>query len=73
MSFERRKGDGVRHLDRRRSYIDVLERVLGSGTLSQRSRQRGRFARQVNVVSPPFAAAVASLEVNVLDSTDESV
>ena len=70
MSFERRKGDGVRHLDRRRTYMDVLERVLGSGMLSQRSPQRSRF-EQVNLVTPPFAAAVASVEVRVLDSIYE--
>jgi hypothetical protein len=28
--FERRKVDFQRHLDRRRTYIDVLERVLSS-------------------------------------------
>ena len=71
MSFERRKGDGVRHLDRRRTYMDIMERVLGGGMLSQRSRQRSRFAQQVNLVTPPFAAAVASVEVRVLDSIDE--
>lgn len=27
---ERRKGDGHRTLDRRRTYIDVVERVLGT-------------------------------------------
>ena len=70
MSFERRKGDGVRHLDRRRTYMDIMERVLGSGMLSQRSRQRSHF-RQVNLVTPPFAAAVPSVEVRVLDSIDE--
>jgi hypothetical protein len=71
MSFERRKGDGVRHLDRRRTYMDVMERVLGSGMLSQRSPQRSRFAQQVNFFTPPFAAGVASFEVRVLDSIDE--
>ena len=71
MSFERRKGYGVRHLDRRRTYIDIMERVLGTETLSQRPRQRSRFARQVNLVTPPFAAVVASVEVRVLDSIFE--
>jgi hypothetical protein len=71
MSFERRKGNGVRHLDRRRTYMDIMERVLGSsGMLSQRSPQRSRF-EQVNLVTPPFAAAVASIEVRVLDSIYE--
>ncbi len=51
--------------------MDIMERVLGSGMLSQRLRERSRFARHVNVVTPPFAAAVAFFEVRVLDGIDE--
>jgi hypothetical protein len=69
-SFERRKGSGGRHLDRRRTYIDIMERVLGSRMLSPQSRQRSRFA-QIDLVTSPFAAAVSSVEVRVLDSIDE--
>jgi len=51
--------------------MDIMERVLGGGMLSQRLRQRSRFSREVDVVTPPFAAAVAFFEVRVLDGIDE--
>jgi hypothetical protein len=69
-SFERRKGSGGRHLDRRRTYIDIMERVLGTGMLSPQPRQRSHFA-QIDLVRAPVAAAISSVEVRVLDSIDE--
>jgi hypothetical protein len=42
---ERRKGDGYRTLDRRRTYIDVLERVLGTSLPSEATRSARLFVR----------------------------
>jgi len=43
--IERRKGDGHPTLDRRRTYIDVVERVLGSSLPPDISRRRSVFTR----------------------------
>jgi len=43
--IERRKGDGYRTLDRRRTYIDVLERVLGTSLPSEATRSARLFVR----------------------------
>ena len=43
--IERRKGDSQRTLDRRRTYIDVVERVLGSFLPSEIARPPTSFTR----------------------------
>ena len=55
-------------MDRRRTYVDIMERVLGSELLSQRARQHGRFIRQVAFPGRGFATAGTSVEVCILDS-----
>jgi hypothetical protein len=42
---ERRKGDGHRTLDRRRTYIDVVERVLGASLTTDTSGRMTSFRR----------------------------
>ena len=42
---ERRKGDGHRTLDRRRTYIDVVERVLGTSLPTDTSGRMTNFTR----------------------------
>ena len=68
--FERRKGYGDAIVDRRRTYVDIMERVLGVQILSQRPLQPGRFLPRVKIGRSAFGP-VASVEVQVLDSTDE--
>jgi hypothetical protein len=43
--IERRKGDGHRTVDRRRTYIDVVERVLGTSLPTESSGRMTRFTR----------------------------
>jgi hypothetical protein len=68
--FDRRKGYGEHSLDRRRSYVDIMERVLGTDLLPQ-PRQRNRFARQINLAGAAVGTAVASVEVRLLDSIED--
>ena len=42
---ERRKGDGHRTLDRRRTYIDIVERVLGPSLPTETSGRMTSFTR----------------------------
>jgi hypothetical protein len=69
--FDRRKGYGEYTLDRRRSYVDIMERVLGTDILSRRPRQRNRFAREIQIAGAAVGTAVASVEVRILDGIDD--
>jgi hypothetical protein len=55
-------------MDRRRSYVDIMERVLGTEMLSNQPRQRSRFTRDLNIAGASIGSAVAAVEVRVLDS-----
>ena len=66
--FDRRKGYGEHILDRRRTYVDIMERVLGSDILSTRPRQRSRFTRAFNIAGTPVGTAVAAVEVLILEN-----
>jgi hypothetical protein len=66
--FDRRKGYGEHTMDRRRTYVDIMERVLGSELLSQQARQRSRFVREVAFPVTGFSSAVTAVEVRILDS-----
>jgi hypothetical protein len=69
--FDRRKGSGEPTMDRRRTYVDIMERVLGNDLLSQRPRQRSRFMHAVVFAGAGFGTAVTSVEVRILDSTED--
>lgn len=66
MTFvERRKGDGHRTLDRRRSYIDVVERVLGSFLPSQTPTRGALFAR-VEIGQTVVGSTISEVQVFLL-------
>lgn len=69
--FDRRKGYGEHILDRRRTYVDVMERVLGSDTLARRAHQRSRFTSDIRLAGTAVGTAVTSIEVLVLDNNDD--
>ena len=60
-------------MDRRRSYVDIMERVLGNELLSQRPRQRSRFMREVSFAGAGFGSAITSVEVRLLDSIEDEL
>jgi hypothetical protein len=64
--FDRRKGYGEPTLDRRRTYVDVMERVLGNDALA-RARQHNRFSRRIHVCGATAGTAITSIEVHLLD------
>jgi hypothetical protein len=66
--FDRRKGRGEYTVDRRRTYVDIMEHVLGSEMLSGRPGQRSRFRRGLRVVGAAIGTAAAAVEVRMLDS-----
>ena len=68
--FDRRKGSCEPTLDRRRTYVDVMERVLGNDALA-RARQHNRFQRQIDVAGGTLGTTVTSIEVHVLDRDDD--
>jgi hypothetical protein len=66
--FERRKVDFQRTLDRRRTYIDVVERVLRSALPVDNPRQ-GLF-RPVDFGTTSGASTVSEVEVHLLHDLD---
>ena len=68
--FDRRKGSSEPTLDRRRTYVDVMERVLGNDALA-RARQHNRFDRQIELTTGTLGTTVTSIEVRVLDRDDD--
>lgn len=65
--FDRRKGYREHTLDRRRTYVDIMERVLGSEMLSRPPTQE-RFSKDINIIGASLGTAVTSVEVRVLDN-----
>jgi len=63
---ERRKGDGYRTLDRRRAYIDIVERVLGSSLPSEISRTQSLFTR-LDIGQRVIGSTVSEVQVYLLD------
>lgn len=66
--FERRKVDFQRTLDRRRTYIDVVERVLRSALPVDNPRQ-GLF-RRAALGSTPLGSTVSEVEVHLMHDLD---
>jgi hypothetical protein len=66
--FERRKVDFQRTLDRRRTYIDVVERVLRSALPVDNPRE-GLF-KHVNIGATPVGSTVSEVEVHLFHDLD---
>jgi hypothetical protein len=68
--FDRRKGDVQRTLDRRRTYIDVVERVLRNA-LAVDSRSQGQFS-WTEIGEAPLGHTVSQVEVHLLHDLDRT-
>ncbi len=70
MFLERRKGFGEATMDRRKTYVDVMERVLGNSLPTDFPPDPGSFtiaaARESTIGS-----TVCEIQVTVLDSMDD--
>ena len=62
---ERRKGDGRPTLDRRRAYIDVVERVLGSSLPSEAVRP-GTIFKRVDFGQSAIGSTISEVQVHLL-------
>jgi hypothetical protein len=69
--LERRKGFGTASMDRRKSYVDVLERVLGNLFPSTGGRVRSFFLSDVKARRSTVSSTVSEIQVFMLDSRDE--
>lgn len=68
--IERRKADGHRTLDRRRSYIDIVERVLGNFFPSETMKSGMLFAR-VDIGQLVIGSTVSEVQVYFFDVDDD--
>jgi hypothetical protein len=66
--LERRKGFGTASMDRRKSYVDVVERVLGSFLPSGAPRQPGYFVSEFHLGHWSVGSTVSEIHIFVLDS-----
>jgi hypothetical protein len=69
--LERRKGDAHRTLDRRRTYIDVIERVLGSCLPSEIVRHPSIFTR-LEFGQSVVGSTVSEVQIDFLDDNGPS-
>jgi hypothetical protein len=68
--FERRKGFGTASMDRRKSYVDVMERVLGNSLPSSTPRRSRFFASAFHLGSWTVGSTISEIHVTVLDRID---
>jgi hypothetical protein len=69
--LERRKGSGTASMDRRKSYVDVMERVLGNSLPSDVPTRPCRFMTHLNTSRWSVGSAVSEICVSVLDGLDD--
>jgi len=66
--LERRKGFGTASMDRRKSYVDVMERVLGNLLPSIGPRRPRFFVSGLQLGSWTVGSTVSEIQVTVLGS-----
>jgi hypothetical protein len=67
--LERRKGFGTASLDRRKSYVDVMERVLGNSLPPDVPSQPRVFVSGFHAGQWTMGSTVSEIQVSILDST----
>ena len=71
MTFvERRKGFGQRTLDRRKSYVDIVERVLGNSLPLDLPQRPLALFRDVSVGRSKLGSTISEIHVSILDGID---
>ena len=68
--LERRKGFGTPSMDRRKSFVDVVERVLGNSLASCAPIGSRRFVTHLNTSLCAVGSTVSEICVSVLDRPD---
>jgi hypothetical protein len=65
--FERRSGGGVPSLDRRKTYMDILERVMGCSIPTVAWERRSLLLSELTFAGPVGIATATAVHVTVLD------
>jgi hypothetical protein len=68
--LERRKGFGTASMDRRKSYVDVMERVLGNSLPSGAPRRPRIFVAEFQFGRWSVGSTISEIQVTVLDSIE---
>lgn len=68
--LDRRKGSGTALIDRRKSYVDVIERVLGNQVPTSGVIKVRRFAPNIASVLSSVGSTVSEVQVSILDSIE---
>jgi hypothetical protein len=66
--LERRKGFGTASMDRRKSYVDVMERVLGNSLPSSSPRRPRFFVSDLQLGCSTVGSTISEIQVTLLDS-----
>jgi hypothetical protein len=69
--LERRKGSGTASIDRRKSYVDVIERVLGNQVPTSAVTKSRRFVWNTSSVRPGVST-VSEVQVSIFDSIEDA-
>lgn len=73
MTFlERRKRAGTASIDRRKSYVDVIERVLGNQVPSTDLTGSRRFFSTKFSGLSNFGSTISEVQVSILDSIEDT-
>jgi len=70
--LERRKGSGIASIDRRKSYVDVIERVLGNQVPSSDLAGFRRFDPHRAAGSSTVGSTISEVQVSILDSIKDT-
>jgi hypothetical protein len=60
-------------MDRRRTYVDVVERVLGNSLPADESPGPAGFLRDLTVGRSPRGSTISEIHVSILDSIDRVI
>ena len=70
--LERRKGAGTASIDRRKSYVDVIERVLGNQVPTSAVTKSRRLFSNTWSVKSNVGSTVSEVQVSILDSIEDA-
>jgi hypothetical protein len=70
--LERRKRAGTASIDRRKSYVDVIERVLGNQVPSSDLTRSRRFFSNKSSGFSTIGSTVSEVQVSILDSIEDT-
>jgi hypothetical protein len=70
--LDRRKGSGTASIDRRKSYVDVIERVLSNQVPTTAVTKSRRFMSSISSARTNVGSTVSEVQVSILGSIDDA-